>query len=208
MPLNIAFITGSSLGMASMFSIGPINLMLIKEGLTSGRIVIVPTIVASFYVTLITISCSFSDAITNCSSAMRTTISWFGVFAILYFAQISFASGTKSIQKKTIIDIEREKLCNCVKRVVVVLALNPLLYIELIIVPATICASFDGTEKRVAFVAGLSLVSVFYCFLFSLSARLCSPLITSDSRLRIIDISSGIILTTLAGVTAYQLAWR
>ena len=83
--------------------------------------------------------------------------------------------------------------------------LNPLVYVELCFVPAAICATFHSLSERVSFTVGLAVVSVIYCFLFSLTGRLLAPLLAAPRRLQAMDFSSGVILLLLAGITAYGL---
>lgn len=200
-----SMVAGSALGVASMFSVGPTNLMLIREGLTAGRIFTVPATVATFYVAMISVSCGFSVEISHGPPYLRALLSWIGIVAILYFAKASFqaALGRACIDRAR--RAHGDHVVRCVARVLAVVVFNPLVYVELCFVPAAICATFDGPSARASFTLGLAVVSVIYCFLFAFAGRLFAPLLASPRRLQAIDFSSGLILLSLAGVTAVQI---
>lgn len=88
------FQTGLALGMASMASVGPNNLMMIREGLLRGRVMFVASLVWGTYVALIAASYLLGGSIASVDPAFRAVLSWIGLVALAWFALQSFRAAS------------------------------------------------------------------------------------------------------------------
>lgn len=193
-----SFVTGSALGAASMLSVGPNNLLMIREGMNQGRVVVVPTIVMLCYSACILAAFEFADQIARLPTEIRVTLAFLGIPIMIYFSIMCFFSAAKSRRIGVEQVTQREPIQRCVLRTLTVLLCNPLLYIELLIVPASICAVMNSQADRLTFVIGLILTSSIYCFGFSFGARYLIRVLRISDRLAFFDAVSGAMLLGLA----------
>ncbi|MER8692094.1 LysE family transporter [Mesorhizobium opportunistum] len=199
------FQAGLALGIASMASVGPNNLMMIREGLLRGRVMFVASLVWGTYVTLIAASYLLSGSIVGVDPAFRTALSWLGLVAVAWFALQSFraASVAGRIEDRA---SKEENGRSCVTRVMGVVWMNPLTYVELLIVPATLGQSFAAGGARLEFVMALILMTALCCYGYALGGGMVASLLRSRTNLRIFDLTSGVILTGVALTMAAGLA--
>ncbi len=86
------FQVGLALGLASMASIGPNNLMIIREGLLRRRAIFVASLVWGTYVALLAASWPIGNSVTRLDPAFHTALSWLGLAALAWFAPQSAGS--------------------------------------------------------------------------------------------------------------------
>lgn len=131
------FQAGLALGMASMASIGPNKLMMIREGLMRGRVVAVASLFLGTYVALIAASYLLGASIAGLDPSLRAALSWLGLVAVLWFALQTFraAAGADPAEDRA---GQAETGCSCIARVMGVVWMNPLTYVELLFVSAAL----------------------------------------------------------------------
>jgi L-lysine exporter family protein LysE/ArgO len=198
------FQAGLALGMASMASIGPNNLMMIREGLLRGRVMFVASLVWGTYVALIVASYLLGASIAGLDPSLRAALSWFGLAAVLWFALQSFraAVAVGRIEDRSGKD---ESGRSCLARVMGVVWMNPLTYVELLLVPAALGQSFAAGGARLEFVMALILMAALSCYGYTLGGSLMASLLRSRINLRIFDLISGLILSAVAVTVAVGL---
>ncbi|TPJ31554.1 MULTISPECIES: LysE family transporter [unclassified Mesorhizobium] len=201
------FQTGLALGMASMVSVGPNNLMLIREGLLRGRIMFVASLVWVTYVVLIATSYLLAGSIAGAEPAFKTVLSWLGLAAVAWFALQSFraASVAGCIEDRSSRDAIGR---SCFARVMGVVCMNPLTYVELLLVPAALGQSFAAGGARVEFVTALMLMAALCCYGYALGGGMIASLLRGRTNVRIFDLISGLILTGITLTMAVGLAGR
>jgi len=191
------FQAGLALGVASMASIGPNNLMMIREGLLRGRMMLVASLVWGTYVALIAASYLLGASIAGLAPSLRTALSWLGLAAVLWFALQSFraASAAGRVEDRS---GTAETGRSCLARVMGVVWMNPLTYVELLLVPAALGRSFAAGGARLEFVMALILMAALCCYGYALGGGLVATLLRSRANLRVFDLVSGLILSAVA----------
>ncbi len=198
------FQVGLALGLASMASIGPNNLMIIREGLLRRRAIFVASLVWGTYVALLAASWPIGNSVTRLDPAFHTALSWLGLAALAWFALQSFraAYAAGCVEDRA----DREAGARpCIARVMGVVWMNPLTYIELLLVPAALGQSFASGDARLQFILALVLMSALYCYGYALGGRIMALVLRSRANLRIFDFASGLVLAGLAAAMAVEL---
>jgi L-lysine exporter family protein LysE/ArgO len=193
-----AFTAGTALGTASVLSVGPNNIMLIREGLIRGRVVLVASTVWASYFVLLGSALVLTSEIATEGRSIRPVLSWLGLLALIWFAYSSLGAYFRSSTTFQYDDDNREQTAACIRRVLAIVWLNPLTYIELLFMPATIGGSFIMPICRILFISGLIMMATAACFGYSFCGGLFAPLFRRKSVLRKFDLVSGILLSFLA----------
>ena len=193
--LNVgaAFGTGLMVGAASMLSIGPNNLMLIRESLRRGHSGTMATTVYVNYVALGLASCLLADGLAEVRPQLRLALSCLGVVALAFFAaQALWTAMTQDATRRSGPTRPDDK-AGSIKRALLTVWCNPLTYLERLIVPAVLCAGMAG-PSRVAFVAALLLCGAASCYGYAWSGGLALKVFQHDRALRAFDLASGLLL--------------
>ncbi len=198
------FQVGLALGLASMASIGPNNLMIIREGLLRRRAIFVASLVWGTYVALLAASWPIGNSVTRLDPAFHTALSWLGLAALAWFALQSFRAAYAAGCVEDHADREAGAR-PCIARVMGVVWMNPLTYIELLLVPAALGQSFASGDARLQFILALVLMSALYCYGYALGGRIMALVLRSRANLRIFDFASGLVLAGLAAAMAVEL---
>ncbi len=198
------FQVGLVLGLASMASIGPNNLMIIREGLLRRRAIFVASLVWGTYVALLAASWPIGNSVTRLDPAFHTALSWLGLAALAWFALQSFRAAYAAGCVEDHADREAGAR-PCIARVMGVVWMNPLTYIELLLVPAALGQSFASGDARLQFILALVLMSALYCYGYALGGRIMALVLRSRANLRIFDFASGLVLAGLAAAMAVEL---
>ena len=193
-----AFGAGTAMGTASILSVGPNNIMLIREGLVRGRPGLVASTVWISYFILLGLALVLTGKIANEGNFIRPVLSWLGLFALTWFAYSSLRSYFRSSTNLQFTAENRERTADCVRRVLAIVWLNPLTYVELLFMPATIGGSFLMPICRILFISGLTTMATVACFGYSFFGGVCAPLFRRKNLLRRFDLISGILLSVLA----------
>lgn len=191
------FQAGLALGAASMASIGPNNLMMIREGLLRGRVIFVASLVLGTYVALIAASYLLGASIAGLDPSFRAVLSWLGLAAVSWFALQFFRAAAAAGRVEDRVD-KAETGRSCLARVMGVVWMNPLTYVELLLVPAALGQSFAAGVSRLEFVVALILMAALSCYGYALGGGMMVSLLRSRANLRIFDLISGLILSGVA----------
>ncbi len=195
------FQVGLALGLASMASIGPNNLLIIREGLLRGRALFVASLIWGTYVALIAASWLLGGSIARLDPAFQTALSWLGLAALAWFALQSFRAASAAGCPEERSD-GQDRARPCIARVIGVVWMNPLTYIELLLVPAALGQSFVSGGDRLQFILALVLMSALYCYGYALGGRVMALVLRNRTNLRIFDLISGLVLAGLAAAMA------
>ncbi len=196
-----AFQIGLALGVASILSIGPNNLMLVREGLIRGRVGLVSGVILASQGALLVVSFAAASALGNLDPLLRASLSWGGLAVICWFAYRSFCSAADPKQVEQQAD-GRESTRSCIARVLPVVWLNPLSYLEFLFIPAAIMQSFSDDGARLPFTAALLLMAAICCYLYALGGRAVVGVLRRGANVRMLDRVSGVILSVTAVVMA------
>jgi len=188
---------GMALGLASMASIGPNNLMMMREGLAGRRVRLVAGLVLASYAALIAASYCLALAAVGISPFLRMALTWAGLVAVAWFAlqslRAAMAAGPRDERTGA-----AESSRACLKRVLGVVWLNPLTYLEFLLIPAGLGQSFGDVEARLEFVVALILMSALCCCAYALGGGLIAGVLRRKASLRLFDLASGLILSAVA----------
>jgi threonine/homoserine/homoserine lactone efflux protein len=147
---------------------------------------------------------SFDQLARGPGPAIQTALT--GLLALLWFAWCSLRAAL-TVQEKDRDSQARtaESPLDCLRRALAVVWLNPLTYIEFLLIPAVLCAAYSNMHSRLQFVFGLVCMTAINCYGYSLGGMVCAPLIRYRRALQIFDLASGGILTGVALILATTL---
>lgn len=193
------FQMGLVLGAASLASVGPTNLMIIREGLAHGRMLLVASTVWSVQIGLFAAALLCADLIGGMAAHIKTTVLWMGVLFLCWFAQRSLRapSRPRGLGPGAGADANEGRSA-CLLRALGVICSNPLTYIEQFLVPGAIGQSLDGDDARLLFAVGLALVAGLGCYGYALGGHAMQQLLHQRVNLSLFDRASGMILAAVA----------
>ena len=202
----IAIQAGLALGLASALSIGPNNIMLMREGLLRGRVGLVATLISVGQAALVITSWWLASHLHNLDPTLRAMLSWTAVFVLFHFALQSFRSAG-AIRQAIGAQSQVEGVRACVVRVLPIMLLNPLSYLEYLFVPAAIMEILDKPGEEMTFLATVVAMLVACNLLYGFGGRLMSGVARSGPRLRVFDLTSCAALCCVASLLALNLSF-
>ena len=200
-----AFASGLALGSASVLSVGPNSLMMIREGLARGRAGLVASVVLISFASLLGLAFLAAGMLSMDAPFLKSVLSWFGLTALLWFAAGSFRSALRSSDLGGWHDLSQNDRKACALRVLKVVWTNPLTYIETLIAPSALCATLADAVLRFEFIIGIFSVMVPWCYSCAFGGRLCASLLRHHRTLQYFDFASGLLLSFLALALAVEL---
>ena len=204
-PSLSAFTGGVMLGVGSVLSVGPNNLMLLREGLVRGRTGTVIGTVLISYALLLAIACFSAEWLALFGATMRITLAGLGLAALSSFAFLSLRAGLVSKGPVLVGSRCSETHRACLRRTLRVIWLNPLTYLELLLIPAALCESYETLPMRAEFVTGLMTMAAIASCAYSFAGGLVASLVGCQNIARLFDLVSGLILAGVALVLASEL---
>ena len=189
---------GVMLGGASIFSIGPSNVMLMREGLVRGRVGLVASSVWVSNLALLTASLGFADTITRGLLPLRSVLALLGVATVSWFAVRSFRSAKRSAMAALDRGIGTERTAGCLWRALSTVWFNPLFFIEVLLIPASICDGFKDPSLRLPFALGLAAMITLKVYGYAFAAGSCASFLKPGRSLQRFDMASGLMLTCVA----------
>ena len=184
-----------ALGAASMLSVGPNNLALFREGLLRGRMGLVVALISASQVGLAFLAWRAAPSVDALDPTARSVLSWGAVAVVLWFAGAAFRAGVRRCEPRPAATAER--LSACVRRVMTMTALNPLIYLEFFFVPVAIIQGFEQPAAGARFTAMLFAMILLCNVGYVALGRLFGCVTTPHTRR--LDIASGCVLLGVAG---------
>ena len=184
-----------ALGAASMLSVGPNNLALFREGLLRGRMGLVVALISASQVGLAFLAWRAAPSVDALDPTARSVLSWVAVAVVLWFAAAAFRAGVRRCEPRPAATAER--LSACVRRVMTMTALNPLIYLEFFFVPVAIVQGFEQPAAGARFTAMLFAMILLCNVGYVALGRLFGCVTTPHTRR--LDIASGCVLLGVAG---------
>lgn len=203
-----AFGAGMAMGMASVLSVGPNNVTLMREGIAGGRVGLVATAVWTSRLILLVTALLLTQTIAVRGMVLRPALSWLGLVALCWFASSSLRAYARADKTLRLSASAREDTVDCLRRVLTIFWLNPLTYIELLFIPATVGGSFVLPICRALFIGGLIVMATASCYGYAFGGRLVEPLFRRRNMLRMFDLISGLLLSCMAVLMAVALVLR
>lgn len=200
-----AFCGGMAMGAASILSVGPNNVTLLREGIVGGRVGLVATTVWTSRLVLLVTALLLTETIAVQGAFLRPTLSWLGLVTLSWFAYSSLRTYFRADKEIRLADSQRENTMDCLRRVLMIFWFNPLTYVEMLFIPATVGGSFILPICRALFIGGLIVMATASCYGYAFGGRLVEPLFRRKSMLRMFDLTSGILLSCMAGILAIAL---
>jgi L-lysine exporter family protein LysE/ArgO len=197
---------GLALGLASILSIGPNNITLMREGLVRGRVGLVASLISGSQVVLILASWWLASSLQALDPTLRAVMSWIAVGVLFHFAVQSFRAAGAA--PRAIDDQPRvEGPMSCVMRVLPVVWLNPLSYLEFLFLPAAIMEMLEQPQQQLVFLGTVTTMVVASNLLYGFGGRLMSGIARSGQRLRAFDLTSGAVMCCVASLLAVSLTY-
>ena len=184
-----------ALGAASMLSVGPNNLALFREGLLRGRMGLVLALISASQAGLAFLAWRAAPSVDALGPSARTVLSWGAVAVVLWFAVAAFRAGARRCEPQA--GATSEHLIACVRRVLTMTALNPLIYLEFFFVPVAILQGFEQPAAGGRFTVVL-FAMILVCNLGYLALGRMVGCVTTPPT-RSLDIASGCVLLGVAG---------
>ncbi|MDH6231019.1 L-lysine exporter family protein LysE/ArgO [Mesorhizobium soli] len=194
---------GLALGLASILSVGPNNLMMLRAAIGRTRPVTVAATVWASYNALAAVGIVLGAEINEQSAWLTKVLPWLGVVALLYFA----TSSLRKALSRAVTD-ERPAESTHIASSLRTIWLNPLTYLERLVMPSVVAADLDDPVLRLLLFFGLAGASTMNCFSYTLGGRLLARVIRSPRGLRIFDCAAGLLLICLASAGALTLLAR
>lgn len=184
---GLSLLAGVALGSASLVSLGPTNMMLIREGLKQGHVATVSGFVFALDIVLISSGLGFSTLWSEFAGPSQSILTWAGVVVLAYFGVRSISDCvTRSGAAKLNIDGRKSRL-STLSRVSSVYLINPLNYLEYLLIPAAVAVHFREASSVLSFGVGLILISAINKFGFTFGARKIAPFLNRANMLPIFD---------------------
>jgi len=202
-----AFFTGFFLGISLIVAIGAQNTFVLRQGIIGKHV---------FYVALF---CALSDAILISigvagisfllNSIVSVSLEWLFGFAALWLAVYGLIILISAFRSNKVINIEEFKSKDLSKTLGIIAILtfaNPHVYLDTMVLIGSISQQFNGINKF-AFAFGASIASFMFFFSLAYGAKLLSPLMSSKSSWRILDIFIAVIMFTISFKLASAGQW-
>ena len=196
-----ALVVGVILGAASMLSVGPNTYLLVREGLVRGRVGLVATLVWSSEFIMLATAFVLSDAITTGLTPLRSALTWLGLAAVSWFAVMSLRAAGRSGGRSRL-GVEGETVEACLRRFLMIVWLNPLAYVELLLIPSSMCQTFKEPHLRLQFMVGMTAMAALSCYGYAFGAGRCASLFRHRRSLQVFDLTSGLLLASIAAFMA------
>ena len=200
-----ALMTGLTLGTTYVLSIGPNNMMIIREGLVRGRAILVSSLMLASYVSLLLLSNQMTDRIAAWSSSVTTLLTGLGLAAMLWFSALSVRAAIGREPRRIAADGGGEPLFACLRRVASVALVNPLMYVEFLLIPAGAGGAFKDPALRLEFTVGLVLMAALCCYGYAAGGRACAGLFQHRRAMQAFDLASAGLLALLATAAGVDL---
>lgn len=196
------FAAGLAFGAGSLVSIGPNNILLLREGLGGRRPALVAWVMWLSYAGLLGLAVFAGHVLRPLLEEAALALVWSGAVVLAVMGVAALRASGRPPANGAGPGGAKELWHAATGRVLRVVLLNPLTYLELVAVPAALALPLAHLEQRCALLCGLLLVFALNCFGFSFGAALLSPLFRSPSRLRLLNGVSGAIMIGLAALVA------
>jgi L-lysine exporter family protein LysE/ArgO len=200
------FLAGLAFGSVSLVSIGPNNILLLREGLGGCRPALVGAVMWLSYAGLGALAVFAGHSVRPMVEGVAPLLGWGGAVVLAAMGVAALRASARAAPDLTARGWAREPVTAATARVLRIVWLNPLTYLELLAVPAALALPLAGLEQRCALFAGLLVAFALNCFGFSLGACVLSPLFGRPSRLQLFDRISGGIMIVLAVLAATHAA--
>lgn len=185
---------GFAMGAASMISVGPNNLMLLRSGV-SGRPAAVMLVVLASYVLLVGLAVTLAGSTMRVHDDLGTVLQWGGLVALLHFSVQAFRS---AIAARGAAQGEDDGGSVDLATVVRTVWLNPLTYLELLLIPMSLAQTMKGDVDRLAFAAALLAMSALCCIGYAYGGLLISRILKSRRLLACFDLLTGMIMAVMS----------
>jgi L-lysine exporter family protein LysE/ArgO len=208
LPQEIAsiFVFGFAFGSVSLLSIGPNNVLLLREGLAGSRPLFVASVMWCCYAALLGLAVFAGRSVQPSISGVAWILEWGGVLALAVMGLVALRKAGRRCVEVIGVQEAREAWTDAAGRVLRVVWLNPLTYLELLAIPAALAVPLTNVGQLHALFAGLLSAFAINCFGFVLGASLLAPLFRRSSAIRVFDGLSGAIMLTLALLVAASAA--
>lgn len=201
-----AVLAGLLFGLGSIVSIGPNNLLLLREGLVRGRVGLVSGVMLGSWLSLLLVAAVAADLLSAVPPHFRVGLTWLGSIALAGFALRAARASPPATLGLGGSRRHDERAAACLRRVAMVVWLNPLSYVERLIVPAAICETYATASLRAAFVGGLMVMAAVNCALYAMGGGVMVRFVRTPRSLRLFDVVSAFILGGAAAALGCSLA--
>ncbi len=204
--VSTAFGSGIVIGAASILSVGPTNMMLMREGLRRGHVATLATTVWTTDLILIAVAYGIADEIDLVPPVLRLLLSWMGLGALGLFSLLALLAATKGSAGSALTIRVRESRTDCIRRALTVVWCNPLTYLERLLVPASFCATFPAASSRAEFAGADLIMAGLCCYGYAYGGSAFASLMRHERATRAFDAASGLLLAGAALVMGVRLA--
>jgi L-lysine exporter family protein LysE/ArgO len=173
-------------------------MMIIREGLVRGRVILVASLILASYVALLLLSYGMTDAIAARSTAVAALLSSLGLAAMAWFAIVSIKAAIRAESRRLETRGAGEPLPSCLRRVMLVVLVNPLVYVEFLLIPSGALGAFKEPSLRLEFTIGLIAMAALACFGYAAGGRACAGLFRHRRAMQMFDLACGCLLAMLA----------
>lgn len=192
---------GLAMGAASMLSVGPNNLLLLRSGLCGRSPVPAVSAILGSYVLLVVMATVMAASAVTVNETTERLLKWAGVVALVGFAITSFRAGLSPKRQGRGTEADAVGLGTALRTV----WLNPLTFVELFFIPLSLVRSMTGDFDRTAFATALLAMSALCCLGYAYGGVAVSRLLGAPRLLASFDLVSGLILSGMSISLGYGL---
>ena len=192
----LPFLSGFLLGGSLIISIGAQNAFLLRQGLLEQHVFVLCLICAVSDALLITAGVAGVGTLVAQSPLLSQIATIGGIVFLLGYALFSF----RRAMKPDVLEAAKSGAPSLRAAIAACLAftyLNPNVYLETVLLVGSVSAGYAGSD-RVAFGAGAVTVSFVWFFGLGYGARLLQPVFARPLAWRVLDCSTGVVMTSIA----------
>lgn len=129
---------------------------------------------------------------------MTTLLTGLGLAAMLWFSALSLRAALGREPRLIAADGGGEPFLACLRRVAAVALVNPLMYVEFLLIPAGAGGAFKDPALRLEFTIGLVLMAALCCYGYAAGGKACAGLFQHRRAMQAFDLATAGLLALLA----------
>ena len=194
--MNLALISGFSLGFSLILAIGAQNAFVLRQGLRGEHVFIVALICALSDSVLITLGVSGMGAFVKTHPSIIEWLRWAGVAFLLFYGVRSFRSALRSDHVLEAAENVSAPLWPTIGTALILTWANPHVYLDTVVLLGSVATQFG--QNAFFFGVGAAIASFVFFFGLAYGASILRGPFRSPRAWRALDIFVGIIMWAIA----------
>ncbi len=188
-------IAGLTLGFSLIIAIGSQNAFVLKQGLKNEHVFIICFICALSDAILIILGIVGFSVVIATSPWVEPLARYGGAIFLIFYGANSFLTALKN-ESLSPSDVSANSLLKAVSICLAFTWLNPHVYLDTVVLIGSISSQYPN--QKLEFAIGASLASFIFFFSLGYGAKFLLPIFKSQKSWKILDVSIGIIMWSIA----------